>query len=309
MDIAVIGSNMVDLITYIKRMPAEGETVEAPDFKMGCGGKGANQAIAAAKLGSDILMLTRVGNDIFADNTVANFQAHGIDTRFVLRSEASSGVAPIFVDPESRNAIIIVKGANSLLTAADIEHAAEEIKKCKLIVLQLEIPTETVYAAIEFGHKHSIPVLLNPAPAQPDLALERVLSCEFIVPNETELSLLTGMPADTPENISKAAAALHRSGIKNVIVTLGSKGTLWLDQNGKEQLFPPKAVSARDTTGAGDAFIGCFSHVYVKTGDIAQAIRTANCYAADSVTRLGTQSSYHDRSRFSADYPEEAQYI
>lgn len=303
MDIAVIGSNMVDLISYITRMPAEGETIEAPDFKMGCGGKGANQAIAAAKLGAKVLMLTRVGNDVFADNTIENFRKHGIDSRYILKSEASSGVAPIFVDPESHNSIIIVKGANNLLSPADIEAAKQDIFKCKLIVLQLEIPTETVYYAIEFGKQHNIPVLLNPAPAQPDLVLEKVKSCEFIVPNETELSLLTGMPVDNEDDIKNAAHALQQAGVKNVIVTLGSKGALWLNEQGQERRFAAVTVKAQDSTGAGDAFIGCFSHVYVKTGDIAQAIEAANHYAADSVTRLGTQSSYHERAAFVADYP------
>lgn len=293
MDIAVIGSNMVDLISYITRMPAEGETIEAPDFKMGCGGKGANQAIAAAKLGAKVLMLTRVGNDVFADNTIENFRKHGIDSRYILKSEASSGVAPIFVDPESHNSIIIVKGANNLLSPADIEAAKQDILKCKLIVLQLEIPTETVYYAIEFGKQHNIPVLLNPAPAQPDLVLEKVKSCEFIVPNETELSLLTGMPVDNEDDIKNAAHALQQAGVKNVIVTLGSKGALWLNEQGQERRFASVSVKAQDTTGAGDAFIGCFSHVYVKTGDIAQAIEAANHYAADSVTRLGTLSLIH----------------
>ncbi|WP_338809348.1 ribokinase [Neisseria leonii] len=309
MDIAVIGSNMVDLIAYINRMPAEGETVEAPDFKMGCGGKGANQAVAAAKLGSEVLMLTRVGNDIFAANTIENFRRHNIDTRYILKSEASSGVAPIFVDPESHNSIIIVKGANKLLSPADIEQAADDIKKCRLIVLQLEIPTETVYAAVEFGARHNIPVLLNPAPAQPDLILDRVKSCKFIVPNESELSLLTGMPVDNENDIRNAASVLHRAGVENVIVTLGGHGALWLNREGEEQRFAAVPVQARDTTGAGDAFIGCFSHVYVKTGDIAGAIEAANHYAADSVTRLGTQTSYSGRSPFLAGYPALADRI
>ena len=156
MDIAVIGSNMVDLIAYITRMPAEGETIEAPDFKMGCGGKGANQAIAAARLGADVLMLTRVGNDIFADNTIENFRKNGIDTRYILKSPASSGVAPIFVDPESHNSIIIVKGANNLLSVEDIRAAADDIRRCKLIVLQLEIPTETVYVKADYNTIKSV---------------------------------------------------------------------------------------------------------------------------------------------------------
>ncbi len=302
MKIAVIGSNMTDLVSYIKRMPNQGETLEALEFKMGCGGKGANQAVAAARLGTDILMLTRVGNDAFAENTIANFKANGISTDYVLKTNTSSGVAPIFVDQMSQNAILIIKGANNYLCPADIQSAAEEIKKCQLIVLQLEIPTETVYAAIKFGQKHHIPVLLNPAPAQPDLVLEKIKSCEFIVPNETELSLLTGMPVETEEEIRHAALTLHNAGLKNVIVTMGRRGVLWISED-QQQYFPPLSVDAKDTTGAGDAFIGCFASVYCKFKDIKLAIEIANHYAADSVTRLGTQTSYLSKADFLQKYP------
>ena len=304
MDIAVIGSNMVDLISYIDRMPKEGETIEAPDFKMGCGGKGANQAIAASRLGSEVLMLTRVGNDVFADNTIRNFEANGIDTRYVLKTEASSGVAPIFVDPESHNSIIIVKGANALLTPDDIEAAKADIAGCRLIVLQLEVPLETVYAAIRFGKKNGIPVLLNPAPAQPDLVLSEVKDCEYFVPNESELSLLTGMPVDTLDDIRNAASSLLEAGMKNVIVTLGGRGVLWMTE-GKEVMIPATTVDARDTTGAGDAFIGCFSHYVVSTNDVEASLRMANLYAADSVTKLGTQTSYSTMDEFRAAFPDE----
>ncbi|QJC22543.1 ribokinase [Arcanobacterium buesumense] len=297
MDIAVIGSNMVDLISYIDRMPAEGETLEAPDFHMGCGGKGANQAVAAARLGSDVLMITRVGSDIFADNTVANFEKNGIDTRYVMRTEGSSGVAPIFVDAESHNSILIIKGANAQLSPADIDNAAADIIQCKLIVLQLEVPLETVYAAIRFGKEHNIPVLLNPAPAQPDLVLSEVKDCEYFMPNESELSLLTGMPVDTIDDVRNAATALLNAGMKNVIVTLGSRGVLWM-ADGVEELLPAVEVQPRDTTGAGDAFIGCFSHYVVKTGDVRLALEKANRYAADSVTKLGTQTSYATAEEF-----------
>ncbi|WP_216382539.1 ribokinase [Arcanobacterium phocae] len=297
MDIAVIGSNMVDLITYIDRMPAEGETLEAPDFKMGCGGKGANQAVAAARLGSEVLMVTRVGNDIFADNTVSNFEKNGIDTRYVMRTEGSSGVAPIFVDAESHNSILIIKGANAQLSSADIDSAAADIAQCKLIVLQLEVPLETVYAAIRFGKKHDIPVLLNPAPAQPNLVLSDVKDCEYFMPNESELSLLTGMPVDTLDDVRNAASALLEAGMKNVIVTLGSRGVLWM-ADGVDELLPAFDVQPRDTTGAGDAFIGCFSHYVVETGDVRLALEKANRYAADSVTKLGTQTSYATAEEF-----------
>lgn len=308
MDIAVIGSNMVDLISYINRMPKEGETVEAPDFRMGCGGKGANQAVAAARLGSRVLMLTRVGNDMFAENTIRNFAANSISTKYVLRTEATSGVAPIFVDLDSHNSIIIVKGANAMLSPADIDEAAEDIKQCGLIVLQLEVPPETVYAAIRFGNKHGIPVLLNPAPAQPDLILDEVCGCEYFVPNESELSLLTGMPVDSLDDIRNAASALLKSGMKNVIVTLGARGVLWVNRN-RDLFVPGMEVDAQDTTGAGDAFIGCFSHYLCKTGDVEYALRMANMYAADSVTKRGTQTSYATAAQFTeklkeADGPE-----
>lgn len=291
MDIAVVGSNMVDLISYINRMPREGETVEAPDFCMGCGGKGANQAVAASRLGSKILMVTRVGNDMFADNTIRNFAENGIDTDFVLRTEATSGVAPIFVDPQSRNSIIIVKGANAFLTPDDVESARAQIAKCKLIVMQLEIPLETVYSTIQLGKELGIPILLNPAPADPSLSLERVKDVEFIVPNESELSLLTGMPVDTEEDIRAAGQVLMRSGIPNVIVTLGARGALWISDSG-EQLIAGTSSRALDTTGAGDAFIGCFSHSWTQSGDIADSIRKANIYAGDAVTKRGMQTSY-----------------
>lgn len=294
MEIAVVGSNMVDLISYINRMPTDGETVEAPDFHMGCGGKGANQAVAASRMGSKVLMVTRVGNDVFAENTINNFEKNGIDSKFVMRTDATSGVAPIFVDPQSRNSIIIVKGANAKLKPNDVEKARSEISKCKLIVLQLEIPLETVYATIRMGAELGVPVLLNPAPADPALSLENIRNCEFIVPNESELSLLTGMPVDTSEDITNAARMLLQSGIPNVIVTLGSKGALLVNSEG-EKMFKADAQSAQnavDTTGAGNAFIGCFSHTWVKTHDIEASIKAANIYAGDAVTKRGTQLSY-----------------
>lgn len=304
MDIAVIGSNMMDLISYITRMPNSGETLETPRFSMGCGGKGANQAIAAQRLGSEVLMVTRVGNDLFADKTIANFKANGIDTTHVQTTDAANGVATVFVAPDSQNSILIAKGANNHLAVSDIHAAAEKIKQCQLIVLQLEIHIETVYEAIRLGDEYDIPVLLNPAPAQPDLILDKVKSCEFIVPNETELSLLTGMPVDSVEDIKNAAGALSDSGVKNVIVTMGERGVLWIDHKGHETRFDPVVVSAKDTTGAGDAFIGCFSSVYVRSKNIKQAINVANHYAANSVTRLGTQPAYLHKADFIVQYPE-----
>lgn len=296
--IAVIGSNMVDLITYIDRMPAQGETLEAPGFALGCGGKGANQAVAAAKLGAQVLMLTKVGDDMFADNTLANFQRFGIDTRYVQRVPGvSSGVAPIFVQADSHNSILIVKGANAHLAPADIDAAAPALRECSLIVLQLEINVETVYHAIEFGREHNIPVLLNPAPALAGLSRQHLAQLDFLVPNESELALISGQTVDSPQSALNAAKTLVASGIRHVIVTLGQQGALYVGEEGEFQI-PGLHVNARDTTGAGDAFIGCFIHHWSRDRDLRAAMTQAVAYSACSVTGLGTQTSYPDALAF-----------
>ncbi len=298
MKIAVIGSNMVDLITYIDRMPKEGETLEAPDFKMGCGGKGANQAIAASKFKSDVMMVSKVGDDLFGENTIKNFKDNGIDTKFVtIQKNQASGVAPIFVDKNSKNSILIIKGANKNLYPKDIDDASEELKKCSLIVLQLEINLETVYYAIDFANKNHIPVLVNPAPATPNLDLKYISKCDFFTPNETELQILTNKPISTVEEIKEAAHYISDKGAKNVIVTMGSKGVLWINNN-EEHFIEAHKVNAIDTTGAGDAFIGCFAHFYVTTKDILLALKRATAFAALSVTKYGTQSSYPTKEEF-----------
>lgn len=292
MDIAVIGSNMVDLISYIDKMPKEGETLEAPDFKIGTGGKGANQAVAAAKMGSKVMMVTKVGDDIFANNTIENLENYGIDTEFTNKIPGtSSGVAPIFVDKESKNRILIIKGANQHLLPEDVDRAAEKLKTCSIIVLQLEIPLETIYRAIDFGNEHGIPVILNPAPASKELNFDYVCKCDYFIPNESELELLTGMPVESKEQIREAASTLIDKGVNTVIVTMGSRGVMWVT---KEKVITVDAykVEALDTTGAGDAFIGCFAHFLVQTGDILHAINMATAFAALSVTKQGTQTSY-----------------
>ncbi|MFA8329794.1 ribokinase [Burkholderia ubonensis] len=296
--IAVIGSNMVDLVTYVTRMPMRGETLEAPGFQLGCGGKGANQAVAAARLGARVVMVTKVGDDVFADNTIRNFAHAGIDTEHVRKVPGvPSGVAPIFVEPDSSNSILIVKGANRHLKPADIDAAAPKLRECALIVLQLEIELDTVYHAIAFGARHGIPVLLNPAPAVPDLDFEQIRPVEFFVPNETELAIVSGMPVDSPETAARAAASLVERGLRQVIVTLGDKGSLLVSRDSARHV-PGVSVDARDTTGAGDAYIGCFARYYVESRDAAAAMRYASAYAAHSVTGLGTQKSYADAATF-----------
>lgn len=296
--IAVIGSNMVDLITYIERLPVQGETLEAPDFALGCGGKGANQAVAAAKLGSEVLMVTKVGDDLFADNTLANFRRFGIDTRHVTRAPGrSSGVAPIFVQPDSHNSILIVKGANAALGPADIQAAEADLRDCALIVLQLEIALETVYAAIDCGQRLGIPVLLNPAPAVAELSAAHLARLDYFVPNETELAQVSGLPVGDRESAFAAARVLAGRGIRHVVVTLGAEGALYVGEEGEFSL-PGQRVAAIDTTGAGDAFIGCFAHGRVQGLGLREAMQRAVAYSALSVTGRGTQTSYPEAAVF-----------
>lgn len=297
MDIAVIGSNMVDLITYLERMPEEGETLEAPEFEMGCGGKGANQAVAASRLGSDVLMVTKVGNDLFGQNTIENFKANGVRIEGVEVGTKTSGAAPIFVDPNAKNRIIIIQGANSELLPETLENHRSRIQQAKLIVLQLEIPLETVYHAIQMGEELGIPVLLNPAPAHPELDIAYVKKCTYFAPNESELGILTGMPVKTVDEIKSAAVSLVHKGVQNLIVTMGDKGVLWMNAE-KEVFIEAEKVKAVDTTGAGDSFIGCFAHFVTKGSPVEDALQQANRYAAQAVQKRGTQTSYPTLAEF-----------
>ena len=290
--IAVVGSNMIDLVTYVDRMPKDGETVEAPSFEMGFGGKGANQAVAAAKLGAEVLMVTKVGDDLFAQNQRENFAHHGIDTRHVGSvAGMSSGVAPIFVLPSGENSILIIKGANGALAPSDIDHAAEDLARADLILMQLEVPLETVYHTIALGARLGKETLLNPAPAAADLDIGRLRNLSFLVPNETELALLTGLPVGGRAEIERAARHLIDQGIRTVIVTMGGRGALLVTAEGSE-LIAPVSVTPVDTTGAGDAFIGSFARFYAEGRDLRAALARAARYAAHSITGRGTQKAY-----------------
>lgn len=300
-DVLIIGSNMMDLITYIDRMPIEGETVEAPDFEMGFGGKGANQAVAAARLGSRVSMITKVGNDAFGQQQLTNFKDNKIDVSGVGIGTKSSGVAPIFVSKSSNNSIIIIKGANNELTPDDLQANIEIIKNAKIIVLENEIPLETNYAAIDLAQEFGIPILLNPAPARKDLDLEYVKKVDYFAPNETELATLTGLPASNLDEIKLAAHDMVSLGVKHMIVTLGSRGVLSVtDQD--EQLINALKVDAVDTTGAGDSIIGAFAHYLAERKNELDALNLANQYAAMTVTRRGTQKSYPTKAEVEAHY-------
>jgi ribokinase len=298
--ITVVGSNMVDLITYVDRMPREGETLEAPRFEMGFGGKGANQAVAAALLGADVSMVTKVGDDMFGPHTKKNFEHFGIDTTYVeTMPGVSSGVAPIFVDTQSHNSILIIKGANGHLLPRDVDRARQRILESDLVIMQLEIRLETVYHTIAMCADAGVPVILNPAPADPGLDVRKIKGVSFFAPNETELQLLTRMPTGTPDAAKTAAKTLRQQGLSTIIVTLGEKGSLLLTDDA-ETLVPAFKVASTDTTGAGDAFIGCFATYFIETRDLMKAMEAANRYAALSTTRPGTQKSFLDRGSFEA---------
>lgn len=300
MDIAVIGSNMIDLVTYTDQVPQVGETLEAKDFAMACGGKGANQAVAAARLGAQVGFVSKVGTDEFANTQLASLQSLGVETQWVTAvPRMSSGVAQITVDGDGNNRILIVPGANQHLSPADIDAAAPLLEQVRLMVLQLEVPLPTVYYAIDTAHKAGIPVILNPAPATPALDLEYACRCDYFVPNETELSILTDQPVHNLESIQTAAATLMERGLQHLIVTLGAKGALHLHDS-EEQLFPAQPVTAIDSTGAGDAFIGALAQALIQDIPVADAIARAVRYASHSVTRRGTQTAYASAAEFAA---------
>ena len=296
--IGVVGSHMTDLITYGHRPPRAGETLEAARFAVGRGGKGANQAVAAARLGAEVAMIGRIGDDEFGRETLLSLQADCIDITHVLATPgATTGVAPIFVADNGENSILIVKGANALVTSADVEAAAELLLTCDLILLQLEIPLETVYSVIDWAHRHGRRVLLNPAPATHTLAFERIASVDYFVPNQSELAILAQMPADTATEAEAAARHLLDRGMKQIIVTLGADGVLLVKADGALHI-PPVRVVAKDTTGAGDAFIGAFASHETSGYSLSAALRMAAAYAALSVTRPGTQTSFAANDEF-----------
>jgi ribokinase len=291
--IVVVGSANIDLTTFVDAFPRPGETIFGREFHLGFGGKGANQAAAAKLCGADVFMVARVGDDLFGPATIQNFTTRGIDTGNVrITPGVSSGVAPIFVDSSGQNRILVVKGANDRLAPADIDAAAGLLRTADCIVLQLEVPLETVYYTLRFARRHGIRSILNPAPAQP-LDLAELANADYVIPNETEAEALAGMPVRSLDDARTCARGLHERGLRGVIVTLGANGALW---NGRH--VAPYAVEPLDTTGAGDAFIGAFATFRAGGAEEAEAISKANVYAALSTLAVGTQKSFVTRERF-----------
>lgn len=299
--IAVVGSANVDLTTFSDVFPRPGETIFGKDFDLGFGGKGANQAVAARFCGAEVIMVAKVGNDLFGEATVKNFASLGIDTSHVhIVDGVSSGVAPIFVEPNGQNRIIVVKGANDTLKPADVDAAASALRGADIIVLQFEIPLDTVSYTVEFARKHGVRCIVNPAPAQ-KIDLNRLSAASYFIPNETEAEVITGLPVHSLEEAKTCAAALVRQGFPRVILTLGGRGSLLASADGAE-LIPPFQVTPKDTTGAGDAFIGSFSVFLAEGLPEKDALVRANLYAALSTTRVGTQKSFPKRAEFEAEW-------
>lgn len=297
--ICVVGSSNIDLISQVPRLPKLGETLVGNSFHMGYGGKGANQAVMAAKLGAHVTMVTKLGRDVFGEGTLKNYREQGIDTTHVLFDEKlASGVAPIFVDDNAKNFIVIVPGANMGLSPADARAARDAILSASLLVCQLEIPTETTLEAFRIAKSGNVRTILNPAPAAP-LPDELLQLTDICAPNETETELLTGMPVSTPEQAEAAARALLKRGPRIVILTLGERGALLVDEKTTSHVSAVP-VNAVDPTGAGDSFIGSLAVFLGEGVPMRDAILRANAVAALSVTRIGTQVSFPKRAEADA---------
>lgn len=299
--IAVVGSANTDLITFADRFPRPGETLFGQNFDLGFGGKGANQAIAARLCGAQVQMVAKVGKDLFGEATVRNFNSFGVDTAHVRIIEGvPTGVAPIFVEPGGQNRIIVVKGANDRLMPADVDAAAAELSRVHTIIMQFEIPLATIYHTVRFARAHNIRCIVNPAPAVP-ASLGDLAGADYFIPNETEAELITGLPVQTIEQAAACAAALVGKGFRRVIITLGARGALLADATGHVHI-PPFPVTAVDTTGAGDAFIGSLAVFLAEGVPEKDAIARASLYAALSTTRVGTQKSFPARAELEAEW-------
>jgi len=296
--ICVVGSCNLDLTFSVRRLPRCGETLAAHALHQGFGGKGANQAVAAARLGAQVAMIARMGDDAFGRHYLENFRSQAIDTAFVRADPGlPTGMASIFVSDAGENCIVVAAGANAGLTADDIRNAAAVIQRADAVLCQLETPVETALAAFQIARTAGVRTLLNPAPAA-DLPGELLRLTDLCVPNETELELLTARSLEASGGVETAARILRLRGPASIVVTLGAAGALVLDETAG--LLAGQRVDLVDPTGAGDVFIGALAVFLAEGLALRDAARNANAAAALSVTRLGTQSAAPTRAEVEA---------
>lgn len=300
-NIVVIGSSNTDMVVKTSHLPAGGETVLGGDFFMNAGGKGANQAVAAARYGNRVVFVAKTGDDLFGRQVRKSMTEDGIVTDYVfVDKEHPSGVALITIDKDAENCIVVAGGANMYLSPADIDTAAEEILKADVVLMQLESPIKTVAYAACMAAKAGIPVILNPAPAPAEALSEALLKDLFLItPNRSEASRISGIEVTDMESAHRAAKAIHEMGPKNVIITLGSDGSLVYDGSMFMRVEALK-VEAVDTTAAGDTYNGVLASVIAEGKSLIEAVREANIAGAISVTRMGAQPAAPTREEIAA---------
>ena len=293
--IMVIGSINTDMTVVTRRHPAPGETVLGGHFRMGAGGKGANQAVAAKRLGGDVSFICKVGSDLFGDNSVEHYRQEGLDVSDVIRSSEASGIALITVDESGENSIVVASGANADMTVADIEAVGDKIREASILLLQLEIPLPAVIRAAEIAHDSGVYVVLNPAPAC-DLPAGLYDCTSLIIPNYSEMKLLTGIEPSDETSAAQACNILHSKGVGDIILTAGAHGCI-VSQEGKGLVrMPAMQVKAVDTTGAGDTFCGALCVALAERRTLVEAAGFATCASALSVQKYGAQASVPYRS-------------
>ncbi len=289
--IVVIGSINTDMVVNSPKIPVPGQTLIGHSFITTGGGKGANQAMAAARLGGDVVLISKVGDDAFGKVSIANFEKENINTAFIsVDKKEPSGVAFIVVDDKGENIIVVAPGANGKLSSDDILSAKEEIRQCSAVLFQLEIPLETVEASMKLAKQHGKTVVLNPAPATA-LSDELLSYVDIIVPNQSEAFLLTGIAVNNKETAAVAADALHRKKIGTVIITMGELGAYVSSSSYQDIVAGFKAGKVIDTVAAGDTFCGALTIALAEGKKIEEAVKFANAAAALSVTKQGAQAS------------------
>jgi ribokinase len=297
--IVVVGSSNTDMIIKMERIPRPGETIIGGEFFTAAGGKGANQAVGAARAGGSVTFIARVGKDQLGELAVVGFARDGINVNYIVRDPlVASGVALIFVGKDGENSIAVASGANEKLSPQDVLNARGAFSEAGAVVMQLETPIETIQTAAEIGAQACARVILNPAPAQPlpDALLRHV---SILTPNETEAELLTGIKIASLETAAQAAKVLLKRGVQTVILTLGSQGA-WVATREMGNHVPAFKVNAVDTTAAGDIFNGALAVALVEGKALLEAVRFANAAAALSVTKHGAQPSAPRRKEIEA---------